>query len=214
MLINVAGLEVELSELEADCEAAAKKFERHTYCFTRSTVEGLIDKLKELSTSVMMYAYTGSTGCSCCRSDNFTRGPYETAEDVLEAVRCSYEAKEVCSQYSTNGVYSIYKLEVLPLFDDTFLVGNTCIEYHGYTSKYDYTYGDCITYDPAKPFTSVALENFFYLRTVRKLRAKHTGAVVEVTSSSLTDFCWAMESSKDIRGQCPTAAMLEEFTHF
>lgn len=58
-----------------------------------------------------------STGCSCCRDENFISGFYNDLEEAREAALRKYERKSVASQYASNGVYTIMEVEYELLHD-------------------------------------------------------------------------------------------------
>lgn len=66
----------------------------------------------------------GSTGCTCCREDNIIRGISGTLDDALEVAIGLHDSKAVCSQYSTNGVYSIREVEYELLPDGRIIIYN------------------------------------------------------------------------------------------
>lgn len=49
----------------------------------------------------------GSTGCSCCRYDNFVQGIINTEEEAQELVASHKRNKTVASQFSATGNYTI-----------------------------------------------------------------------------------------------------------
>lgn len=70
----------------------------------------------------------GSTGCSCCREDNILRGISESLDDALEAAIGLHDSKAVCSQYSSNGIYSIREVEYELLPDGRIIIDNRVFE--------------------------------------------------------------------------------------
>ena len=60
----------------------------------------------------------GSTGCSCCRCDNFASGIYEELESAEHCVKGYQESKICASQYSPNGNYEIRKIDYEVLTDE------------------------------------------------------------------------------------------------
>lgn len=50
VLISISGNDVSLTDLQNDVDAAVKKGYGHTFAFTTHTVQGLIDKVNELTT--------------------------------------------------------------------------------------------------------------------------------------------------------------------
>jgi len=53
----------------------------------------------------------GSTGCSCCRYENFVQGIIKTEEEANTLVESHKRNKTVSSQYSATGVYTIKRIE-------------------------------------------------------------------------------------------------------
>ena len=124
MDFNIAGNTVSLDELIADVEAAKDKFGYRDFCFTGPTVEALVGRLKKLSTPKKMYYFKACTGCTCCRNENYARGPFESVDAVLSSVEWAHKYKSVCSQYSTNGEYYFYLIDTLPTADGRFIFGD------------------------------------------------------------------------------------------
>lgn len=82
----------------------------------------------------------GSTGCSCCRSDNFVDGPYDTAESALDATAYHERNKTVASQYARNGIYEVREIEVEYLVGDErdrWIVDTRIFEGHLYDNGED-----------------------------------------------------------------------------
>lgn len=59
----------------------------------------------------------GSTGCTCCRDENFITGFYSDIEEARGIALSKYERKAVASQYAKNGVYTIMEVEYELLHD-------------------------------------------------------------------------------------------------
>ena len=70
------------------------------------------------------YIIHGSTGCSCCRDDNILEGIKDTEEEALESAIYLHDRKAVCSQYSSNGIYSIYKIDYEEISDERIIIGD------------------------------------------------------------------------------------------
>lgn len=81
------------------------------------TIKGLVQrKLSVSSKKVTLekktgYFVTGCTGCSCCESDNFASGPFETLNDAWVMVDYYTTNRTVRSQYSHTGIYEVSSLE-------------------------------------------------------------------------------------------------------
>lgn len=58
----------------------------------------------------------GSTGCTCCRDENFIEGLYVSAEEAFRDVDYHARRGTVRSQYSKTGVYTVKEVqyELLP----------------------------------------------------------------------------------------------------
>jgi hypothetical protein len=48
-----------------------------------------------------------STGCSCCREDNFEAGPFKTEADASERAEAYRSSRRLSSQYSRTGNYTV-----------------------------------------------------------------------------------------------------------
>lgn len=57
-----------------------------------------------------------STGCTCCNDQNFTRGPFESAQAAQEEADWCHENRILVSQYAPNGIYKVQEAncEILP----------------------------------------------------------------------------------------------------
>lgn len=69
------------------------------------------------------YLIHGSTGCSCCRENNFVSGIYETLESAMEAAEDYVKVRRVASQYSNTGIYTIREIEYEQLSDGRVILG-------------------------------------------------------------------------------------------
>lgn len=70
------------------------------------------------------YIIHGSTGCSCCRDENFISGMYGELTQAEDAVLGYHARKTVCSQYSTNGIYTIRKIDYEQMSDNRIIINN------------------------------------------------------------------------------------------
>jgi hypothetical protein len=70
----------------------------------------------------------GSTGCSCCRNENFVCGIQHSLDEALERAIGFHESKSVCSQYSDNGIYSIREINYEKLPDGRVIIGSRIFE--------------------------------------------------------------------------------------
>lgn len=70
----------------------------------------------------------GSTGCSCCRNENFVCGIQHSLDEALERAIRFHESKTVCSQYSDNGIYSIREIDYEKLPDGRVIIGSRVFE--------------------------------------------------------------------------------------
>lgn len=64
----------------------------------------------------------GSTGCSCCRCDNFVQGIIQTEDEAKALVESHKRNKTVASQYSATGVYTIKPVEYELISDGRVIV--------------------------------------------------------------------------------------------
>lgn len=69
------------------------------------------------------YYISGSTGCSCCRNENFISGMIESENDALDRMAGYEKRGEVRSQYSSTGIYTMYKTEYEVLPDGRIILG-------------------------------------------------------------------------------------------
>lgn len=62
------------------------------------------------------YYIHGSTGCTCCRNENFISGMYDSENYALDRLASHEKSRTVSSQYSNTGLYTLYKTgyELLP----------------------------------------------------------------------------------------------------
>lgn len=74
------------------------------------------------------YLVHGSTGCSCCQSDNFISGLYETDEAALEAALRHQKSRTVRSQYSDTGIYTVIQVEYWKWYDSIIISGRVLDE--------------------------------------------------------------------------------------
>lgn len=70
------------------------------------------------------YFIHGSTGCSCCREDNFIEGLYISAEEAFRDVDIHTRNRTVRSQYSETGIYTVQEIEYELLEDGRVIIGN------------------------------------------------------------------------------------------
>lgn len=59
----------------------------------------------------ILYFNSISTGCSCCRDENFCEGPFETLEDAKNSARSHCKNKTIASQFAPNGCQETYQAE-------------------------------------------------------------------------------------------------------
>lgn len=64
-----------------------------------------------------------STGCSCCREDNFMQGPFLSEESAKGVADYYHATKRLSSQYSETGRYHIEAIECEELPDGRFING-------------------------------------------------------------------------------------------
>lgn len=63
-----------------------------------------------------------STGCSCCRSENYYQGFYDTLEEAIEIATYKWRNKSIRSQYSDNGEYTIYEVAIEEISHDRIIL--------------------------------------------------------------------------------------------
>lgn len=66
----------------------------------------------------------GTTGCSCCRNENFVDGLFDTIEQAKSKAQNHTERRTVRSQYSDTGIYEIRRIEYLQLPDERIVIGS------------------------------------------------------------------------------------------
>lgn len=74
------------------------------------------------------YIIHGSTGCTCCRSDNFIHGLYDTAEAAFAQVEQHVRMRTVRSQYSESGNYTVNEVEYENLSNGRILIDTTVFD--------------------------------------------------------------------------------------
>jgi hypothetical protein len=70
----------------------------------------------------------GSTGCSCCRCDNFVQGIFQDEESAKATVESHQRNKTVSSQYSKNGNYTIKPVDYELINDGRVILGDRVLE--------------------------------------------------------------------------------------
>lgn len=70
------------------------------------------------------YIVHGSTGCSCCRSENFVEGIYETSDAAIDRAGEHQKRRTVRSQCSDTGIYTVREIEYERLPDGRVIIGN------------------------------------------------------------------------------------------
>jgi phosphodiesterase/alkaline phosphatase D-like protein len=86
------------------------------------------------------YLIHGSTGCSCCRNENFLCGIYDTLVQAMQRAEEYVKSQRVCSQYSKTGIYTVYEIGYEELIDGRIIIGN-----HIFDDKHSiYEYGNDI----------------------------------------------------------------------
>jgi hypothetical protein len=73
-----------------------------------------------------IYLIRASTGCTCCCSENFTRGPFLHKETPAALIEAWLQGKDnpLASQYAPCGRYSIQTFDAEPISGGRFIVGN------------------------------------------------------------------------------------------
>lgn len=75
----------------------------------------------------------GSTGCSCCRYDNFVQGIFVNEEDAKATVENHRRNKTVASQYSKTGNYTIKPIEYELINDGRVILGDRVLDNISFT---------------------------------------------------------------------------------
>lgn len=75
----------------------------------------------------------GSTGCSCCRCDNFVQGIFDNEEDAKATVEHHRRNKTVASQYSKTGNYTIKPVEYELISDGRVILEDRVLESTSFT---------------------------------------------------------------------------------
>ena len=71
----------------------------------------------------------GSTGCTCCSSDNFVEGIFHTLEEASRRVHSHTKNCTVASQFSKTGRYTIQKISYEKiLHDGRIIIGNNVFD--------------------------------------------------------------------------------------
>ncbi len=74
------------------------------------------------------YFIEARTGCSCCRSENFERGPYkETDKSMAEETIAQWskgEGNPLASQYAKYGRYTLREYEAEEISGGRLIIGN------------------------------------------------------------------------------------------
>lgn len=74
------------------------------------------------------YVIHGSTGCSCCRSENFVEGVYEDVSKAIDRAKSHEDRRTVRSQYSSTGIYTVREVEYEKLPDGRVIIGSRVYE--------------------------------------------------------------------------------------
>jgi hypothetical protein len=91
----------------------------------------------------MAYIVQCSTGCSCCRADNETRGPWATLDQAQEAAAAYTRQKLLSSQYAPNGCYEIRVCIAEQLPDGRLILDNTLVA-RGFLDETDTWCGEAL----------------------------------------------------------------------
>lgn len=70
----------------------------------------------------------GSTGCSCCRCDNFVQGVFQDEESAKATVESHRRNKTVSSQYSPTGNYTIKPVDYELINDGRIILGDRVLD--------------------------------------------------------------------------------------
>lgn len=74
------------------------------------------------------YMVFASTGCSCCRDNNWAEH-FTSLESAWHCAQASWDCKSVASQYAERGVYSIHEIEVEILPGDRLVFGSSVLDF-------------------------------------------------------------------------------------
>lgn len=70
----------------------------------------------------------GSTGCSCCRCDNFVQGIFQDEESAKATVENHRRNKTVASQYAKTGNYTIKPVDYELINDGRVIIGDRVMD--------------------------------------------------------------------------------------
>lgn len=73
------------------------------------------------------YFIEASTGCSCCRNENRTFGPYRSLDRARSMARSLHDRKYLASQYALNGLYYLCTADYEKLPGGRLIIGETRI---------------------------------------------------------------------------------------
>lgn len=68
------------------------------------------------------------TGCTCCRSENFVDGVYDTLDEAKAAKALHLEKKSLSSQYAERGIYGIRAITYDELADGRVIIGESVLD--------------------------------------------------------------------------------------
>ncbi len=74
------------------------------------------------------YVVCGSTGCTCCKSENFVDGLYDDVSAAIDSASSHSKRGTVRSQYSKTGIYTVREIVYEQLPDGRVIVGSRVFE--------------------------------------------------------------------------------------
>jgi hypothetical protein len=109
------------------------------HVYTQESLNALADKIRGIAgrspetktvtvEKKVGYALTGSTGCTCCQNENFAEGIWDTPEEAWLRVKHHHQNKTVSSQYSSTGIYRVYRIDYELLGDRRILLFDRIVE--------------------------------------------------------------------------------------
>lgn len=74
------------------------------------------------------FVILGSTGCSCCRSENFVQGIFKTEADAKATIEHHRRQKTLASQFSETGKYIVSPISYELISDGRVIIGDRVID--------------------------------------------------------------------------------------
>lgn len=116
-----------------------------------------------------------STGCSCCRDENYWVGLYDNLEDTIEAAKSRWKSKSLCSQYSSNGEYYIHEIKVEDISHNRVIIENKLVfdkdEYIREDTE-SFSYGNLVGIVSSHKFRDTPPGQFHMYENYKKLKGQ------------------------------------------